>query len=1590
MPWHESTLADLIQPVWRTNEVSTFVRPLKPAARSAFLFPGQGSQRPHMLRELAVEFPDVREGVEQADRALTDKLPRQLSSYIYPPTAFRDEDRAEQQRALTDTHIAQPALGAVEAGVCRLLGRLGVTPDMTAGHSYGEYVALWAAGALGDDALFEISEIRGRAIKESLGADAGTMLAVHGDAEVVASTVAGESRVWIANFNAPSQTVVAGDDDAIEAVARRLNAVGLKTQSIPVACAFHSPLMEASRKRLGTALAKLRWRRPRVPVFSNSLGAAYPGDPAEMAAVLSEHLVRPVRFVDEIRAMYDAGSRLFVEVGPGSTLSGLTRRILDGQDAVAMSVDGGGRTALPQLLRALGQLAVCGVAVCLEPLFRGRVDALLDPARLADEPGTRRRSATWLVNGGRAMPATAQPGAALATSAVEPRPETPVAERPQQADETLAFTGPPPMAGRGEPEVPPPGHPSAESDGDGDRPQTALDARTPPPPVAPSTQVVVTQFQQVMQQFLKTQAAVMTSFLGGGGAQASTSISELAAVLPAEGTLDSSTVATPEDMGATIVQPRTPAPPPVLEPAASDEPARVPTPAAAQDVVAVLVQLTSSRTGYPPDMLDIDADLEADLGVDSIKRVEILGAFQRQSPPAEQDRIRAVMEELNSAKTLRAIGELLGPATEPSVLPDATATPAAEPPETADVSAPLDRLLRTVSDRTGYPIEMLDLDLDLEADLGVDSIKRVEILSTFQRSHAPHLQSVFQEQMDVLTGLKTLRQLAETLAVILSEESEQPPPAGGPSSTPDRASDEPAAPAVPRLTVTTVDAGVLTTTSAVFTDRVSVITDEGAGIADAVARELRSRGERPVLVRSGERPLRVGDGVYETDLTTPETARELVGHIRRDHGPISGILHLAPLRPSRPLAGLAFGAWRHRVRHDVNSLYALVQAARSDLTGQTRDRAFIAAVTGMGGRLGTKPDARLTPTHPGVVAMVKTLALELSVRCKAIDVESQETAGVLAPRVLGEILSGDVTLEVGYQGSRRVTVAPVLSPLNGNSSLEAINSDWVFLLTGGARGITAEVACHLARRFRPTLILAGRAAEPSSPESTETAGIEDPLRLKGAVASVLRRDTPDIRPMAVERAWRELLRAREIRRTLRTIREAGARVVYRQVDVRDDAALAQLVDDLYERFGRLDAVVHGAGVIEDRLIADKTPESFDRVVQTKADSAFVLSRVLRPDQLKVFALMSSVTATFGNRGQFDYAAANGVLNGFAARLSAEWPGRVVALNWGPWDGAGMASPEVRRQFLERGIEPIPPAAGVEAAIVELAGGPWSGSDRGVRERPLGPGRPRSGVGENGVSVERVDAVWRRSRPGEGNHMFDMRRTIALVAIVVACFVALVGQAAAQPPLPAPDPGGLPIIFYGADPPSPPGVQEPDVLIFVHGLGGTADNWWLANNAYQRAFELGYRTAFVELDADASMVDNGTLLMTVIPIIVGALRRRQGHGRRPLEGGHRPTSGPDVAWRRRAGQGRLHLRHAQPGLAAGRLGLWRGQAHCRGARPPDARSIFAADPEHRAVPRHGRSHLQGVGDPVLDDGGEQASRSPAHVGHGHHPKDAGTQ
>ncbi|MFJ6081363.1 SDR family oxidoreductase [Streptomyces sp. NPDC092369] len=1081
----------------------------------AFLFPGQGSQRPGMLADVFVAFPELQYYLQ---------LGRDHAAALYPPAAFDDAAQDRAQADLTDTRVAQPALGITSLAAYALLGAAGVRPDMAAGHSYGELAALCAAGVIEPEALLELSAERAAAILAATGGDdPGTMAAVAAGAEEVAAALraagAPES-VVLANHNSPSQTVISGPTDAVTAAVRLLREAGLGAKRISVACAFHSPLVADAGERFAQALAARPVHAPEFPVWSNRTAAPYAGDADAIRAELAAQIGAPVRFVAQIEAMYEAGARIFVEAGPGTVLTRLVGQILGDRPHQVVACEPRPGSGLRGWLDALAQLAVAGVPVRTGWLFQGR-DAV-DATR-----ATAPRRPGWTVDGQLVRTAAGDtlPGA-LAP-----------ARRVVETTVTTNQPGPAPV----------------------------------------NRDELIAEFLRTSREMVAAQRDVLLTYFG--------------ATAP----------------GQWVPAPA--APPMEWVPGATSAP--VPAAVAAVPQTAPLPQLPVAAQEFAP--------------------------------------------------ATDALGE-------------------------ADVLAVV---LEIISERTGYPVDMIEPDLDLEADLSIDSIKRAEIAGELAKrlgiGAGTDVTALDDSELEDLAKARTAAAVTDWLAARLS----------GPTTTapeqPAAAPDTPSAPATPTAPDTPDVAGVAPRR---FVLRPILLPDHGS----APAGEGASVGPNS-LALSGKRFVILGDD--DTAAVARAVAARLAAHgaevtpLAADHllteadGTVDGVLFLDPLASARPpVLPEAFSVLQAVLRRAPRHLLAVRPA---------------------------EPHLRAAGLH----GVFRTVAREYpETRARIVDVDDLAPAAV-ADAVIGELTAADDAPVVVRGASGRHGLELTEVPLGalatngagpaGDGAAEAaalgLDRDAVVLLVGGARGITAKFAAALAGASRCRIELLGRTPAPVGPEDPATAAAGTPAELRAALAAQGGRSPADI-----NRAAELLLAQREITATLAELAALGSPARYHSVDFREPDGALQAVKEIHAEHGRLDGVVYAAGVIEDRLIAEKTAESFGRVYGTKTEGAETLLSALAelPNGPAFAVLFGSISAVLGNRGQVDYAAANDALESLGTAWAARTGRRALTVHWGPWAPTGghhgMVTPELGREYARRGIGLIDPEEGTAALLRELAWG----------------------------------------------------------------------------------------------------------------------------------------------------------------------------------------------------------------------------------------------------------------------------------------------
>ena len=744
-------------------------------------------------------------------------------------------------------------------------------------------------------------------------------------------------------------------------------------------------------------------------------------------------------------------------------------------------------------------------------------------------------------------------------------------------------------------------------------------------------------------------------------------------------------IVAPPDVGPAPAElslraPASPAIIPLIPPTPADQPAPVTTwqaPIAAESpepgptgpgetsAREALLAVVADKTGFPADMLEPGMDMEADLGIDSIKRVEILGALRERYPQAAA----VGPEQMAELRTLADVVALIAPQEAAQMAPSAGGK--------VDPVAVQRELLAVVADKTGFPADMLEPGMDMEADLGIDSIKRVEILGAL-RERYPQAAMVGPEQM------AELRTLADVVALIS-------PVVGVPASAPE----DPAAPP----TVRTDAPGVLRRHPQLCplpaVDRqpdvyaagpIAILVDDGSALCQSLAAGLSALGwEIAVLRLPGARPRRY-KRCRVWDLTSWDEYE-----LQDAEDALSGV---TGVELCVYVAAEAPATWEDasdRLAHAVMlAKHVQLPLARAADGG----RAAFITVSRLDGAFGLRGTASEPAALLGSLqGMVKTLASEApELFCRALDIAPDVDDESAAGLVIAEAY--DVAaepLDVAYDGTQRQTIALTDAPPPRSSLvLPELTADDVLLVTGGARGVTAQCIKSLMRQTPCHLLLLGRTMLEEEPDWAVLAIGESAV--KAAAAHHLRDVEQKPTPREVDRLTRRLLAQREIRANMADLQELGADADYLPVDITDAKVMAAALAPWAER---ITGVIHGAGVLADRLILDKTPAEVSQVLAVKLAGLRNALAVADPGRLRHLALFASVAGFFGNRGQVDYAMANAALNSVALAWKSRHPGcHVTAVNWGAWAG-GMVTPQLQQLFEQRGVALIPMDVGAK-------------------------------------------------------------------------------------------------------------------------------------------------------------------------------------------------------------------------------------------------------------------------------------------------------
>lgn len=1327
----------------------------KAPGKIAFVFPGQGSQYVGMGRDLVCMFPEALESLEHAENIFenfSDLYP--ITDHIYPKGPIPEEDsQNDHAYRLQHTHIAQPAIGVISLCLSNILKRFGIFPEVAGGHSFGELTALWSSGRISERDFLTLSVRRGEIMFRASDKQ-GVMTAVKAPLQELENILQkSNTGVVLANKNSHEQGVLSGPEQNILKAESICRNHGFICQRLRVSAAFHTPLMKSARDDFEKVVSDIHFADSHIPVFSNTTGTIYPDKEKDIRKLLADQILNPVDFVSEIQNIFEFGVRTFLEVGPKKVLTGLIQSILKGRSFHAIAMDGscGKGDGLEDLAHTLSYLASLGYPVKLDQWesiseenirkqkmsidlsganirlgtkkrttfektdtpenlkdqtnsiahsskdnFSGSKETEINAPDIENLPARQQnimknqnnnfsehiQSALRVVQDGMKSMQTLQIQTAeshrkfLETQTETGRILQQMMMQTQHLTEVAMGVVHDPM-----PQLQKPfqKHPETVQ-------PVITEAKKVPAKniddnvvIKPSSEESV--FRRSDNKPLKTVLLTVVSELTGYPSEmlgldmdiesdlGIDSIKRVEILSSMEEKVPGLPQVSPEYLGRlkTLGQ--------VLEHLEGgssnlkpsdqiihSEKTDFPIKHGKNSLADKLLTIVSELTGYPAEMLGMDMDIESDLGIDSIKRVEILSAMEEKVPGIPH----VSPEMMGKMKTLGQILDYL------SKKEDEPKTLKGSRPFQSEITIDIDHddlkasLLTIVSELTGYPPEMLGMDMDIESDLGIDSIKRVEILSALE-TEIPHIPPVTPEKMG---KMKTLGQIVDYLSETGSDIAKD-----SKTSRPNE--------------------------SETYSDSVSKQNNDSSIANLRIERKIIKLSNAPegsyeILRFPAGRKLLVAG--FDENLSNEVANQFIEWNIPAQFIPMD----VYKTQGSFPKASGLVIIGDSGI-HQEFLLDSLMLA--KNLSGDLHDSALegsalFATVSFLDGAFGFNQKNFSNPYQGGLAGLVKTASLEWPrVTCRSLDLEPDSfEPSEISLQIVSELLKSgpDPCIEIGLLRNRRVMPSLVEAP-GWDNSLRLDTGD-VVLVSGGARGVTAQAVLALAQEVAATFVLVGR----SSLTETEPSWLKEITDAHAIKQAIIENEFKNrsTTPVQVEKLFKTHMASREIRENLNSIRLKGASVHYITGDVCDQKQMCEILANVRTRYGQIKAIIHGAGVLEDKMIKDKTPEQFLKVFNTKVNG---LKNLLdaASDSLKYLVIFSSVTARFGNRGQVDYSMANEVLNKIAQAEALSRPDcRVVSINWGPWDG-GMVTDLHKKEFTKRNVPLIPMELGGQYMVQEM-------------------------------------------------------------------------------------------------------------------------------------------------------------------------------------------------------------------------------------------------------------------------------------------------
>ncbi|MEZ6098603.1 MAG: SDR family NAD(P)-dependent oxidoreductase [Pirellulaceae bacterium] len=1245
------------------------------ATKVAFMFSGQGSQYAGMLQDLVATSPAAKAAMELADREL-------VATHL--PT-YRELAWDSTNRLGSDSLATQLSVLLADWFLFSSLNELGIVPDAVTGHSFGEIPAMLAAGCWDIATAIRVTKARASAVASC--ATSGALLSVAASPEEVAHRIRDvEHEIYVTHHNSPLQTVVGGSHHALEALRKILASDGLSMQRLSVPAAMHTPLIAEAQLSLRNAVERESLQPPKIPLLSN-ISNLYVAEPRQIRDNLVHQLVTPVRYISLVERLLQDNFGILIEVGPGNVLTRLNRQIIEHahrSDVIAMFTNHPQRSQQEQLARVEAALDCIGHYLVPESHLSGGVR----PARTVT---------------GRVASSVA---AVLEFDATTVRKQRmrhriqPPSDNPRSFEPSRLPTG-------------------------GDRVEFAEPVA---PPTTPVTRLLpgTTELSQFIVDFIVDQTgypAEMIDFdwdleadLGIDSIKKAQLFGELWDLVGLERpTADSGGASTLklEDFatlrsilhhvqlvtaeklsdigtsGALVADCSTIPSPPPAEPMtlkAAPVPQASPRVTRREQALRFSIDFIVDQTGYPPEIVDLGADFEADLGMDSIKIAQLLGELSEQFAIAADATDRSQLLRFRSLSDVLQWVDEHPPETDHPVVE--AAMPASPLPSNGHQPS------RTIDGRTGTESTVAPATEAYQSrpNGSGNGTTCGTGIGTANRNGSD-------DRAGSSNGGSRGRELRDTMSqgVRLSIETVRATAVAPP---------QPIAPTTGTSSVAAHPAPV----AATVTSRHSLCVAEAPKLGTPAAR-VAWHGAAVIL---GSGQLADALAARLANEQVPTTIIPATGDVEQLIASLNDAWTMAPaphlfVTIGRDMVGQTSAAeatWHSRRETSITNPFWFCQRWMELVkSSQLMDDASIVTFVSLGGSFGFT-DSIPQAEGGALSGMMKAIIIESwvaghrTIPIKILDAPPKEPVETLVNGAMFELSHPSYDVEIAWSGNIRRVVRAEKRPVTP-SDHPLLRPRGTWICTGGARGITAFVARELATRYRLTLHLLGTSPRPDIPENWRnmSADIQREEKLRVMHEARQQGDNP-------VKAWERAQKAIEIDATLRELKQLGVDVHYHACDIANRQRLSEVLEGVRRVSGEINGVLHGAGIGKDSRFEHKQREHVEKCLRAKLDGTLALMEATQQDHLEYFVAFGSISGRFGANGHTDYSLANEGMAKLVAWYRQQRPEvRATTFHWHAWGDIGMATKAETRLALEMiEMQFMPAEEGLSHLVRELEAG----------------------------------------------------------------------------------------------------------------------------------------------------------------------------------------------------------------------------------------------------------------------------------------------